>query len=75
VLLRRWVVERSIAWVGRYRRLSKDYEYPTAEQRDDDLRGTESIDAAMARVQRSVRGGEHTAIEVIALSYYFLNSL
>jgi putative transposase len=23
------VVERSIAWVGRYRRLSKDYEYLT----------------------------------------------
>jgi putative transposase len=26
VLPRRWVVERSFAWVGRYRRLSKDYE-------------------------------------------------
>ena len=23
----RWVVERTIAWIGRYRRLSKDYEY------------------------------------------------
>jgi putative transposase len=22
-----WVVERTIAWIGRYRRLSKDYEY------------------------------------------------
>lgn len=26
VVPRRWVVERSIAWMGRYRRLSKDYE-------------------------------------------------
>jgi putative transposase len=24
---RRWVVERTFAWLGNYRRLSKDYEY------------------------------------------------
>jgi putative transposase len=27
VLPWRWIVERSFAWMGRYRRLSKDYEY------------------------------------------------
>ena len=26
MLARRWVVERSIGWLGRWRRLSKDYE-------------------------------------------------
>jgi putative transposase len=30
VLPRRWVVERSFAWIGRYRRLSKDYEALTS---------------------------------------------
>jgi putative transposase len=27
VLKRRWVVERTFAWIGRYRRMSKNYEY------------------------------------------------
>ena len=30
VLPRRWVVARSCAWIGRYRRLSKEYEALTA---------------------------------------------
>lgn len=27
VLSKRWVAERTFAWLGKYRRLSKDYEY------------------------------------------------
>ena len=30
VLPHRWVVERTFGWLGRYRRLSKDYEFLTA---------------------------------------------
>ena len=30
VLPRRWVVERTFAWLGRYRRFSKDYEFHTS---------------------------------------------
>ena len=29
LLPKRWIVERTFGWIGRYRRLSKDYEYLT----------------------------------------------
>lgn len=32
VLARRWVVERTFAWICRYRRMSKDYEFLTPTQ-------------------------------------------
>ncbi|MFD4481531.1 transposase [Streptomyces sp. NPDC058471] len=32
IVARRWVIERSFAWLGRYRRLSKDYEYLAGSQ-------------------------------------------
>ncbi|MEU7150795.1 IS5 family transposase [Streptomyces sp. NPDC045456] len=32
VVPRRWVAERSFGWLGRYRRLSEDYEYLAASQ-------------------------------------------
>jgi putative transposase len=33
VASRRWVVERTFAWMGRYRRMSRDYEYLPETQR------------------------------------------
>ena len=30
VLPRRWIVERTSGWLGRYRRLARDYEHTTA---------------------------------------------
>lgn len=30
VVSRRWVVERTFAWLGKYRRIAKDYEYRQA---------------------------------------------
>ncbi len=50
---RRWVVERTFAWLGRYRRFSKDYEYLPATSEA-------FIYAAMSHrmVRRLARGGQ-----------------
>ncbi len=50
---RRWVVERTFAWLGRYRRFSKDYEYLPATSEA-------YIYAAMSHrmVRRLARGGQ-----------------
>ena len=37
VLPKRWVVERTFGWFGRYRRLSKDYEYLPTKARNHAL--------------------------------------
>jgi putative transposase len=53
VLKRRWVVERTFAWIGRNRRMSKDYEYLTQTSES-------FIYAAMSRLmlKRLAKGAE-----------------
>ncbi len=53
VLPRRWVVERTFAWLGRYRRLSKDY-----EQRPE-YSETWVYIASIARMLRSLHPNQH----------------
>lgn len=46
ILPRRWVVERTFSWLGRYRRLARDYEHQTLS--------SESM-AYIASIHRSLR--------------------
>lgn len=48
VLPRRWVVERTFAWIGRYRRMSKGLRVADRDKRGDDLRGDDSAGAQAA---------------------------
>ena len=50
VLPRRWVIERTFAWLGRHRRLSKDYEaFPPTEEAWIYLAMTRLMHARLAR--------------------------
>lgn len=57
VLPRRWVVERTFAWIGRNRRMSKDYEYLTSSSES-------MVQLAMIRLMlRRLAGATETARE------------
>jgi transposase len=49
LLPRRWVVERSIGWVARFRRLARDY-----ERLPDTLAGLHCLAVAILLLRRSV---------------------
>lgn len=49
LLLRRWVVERSFAWTGRFRRLARDY-----ERLGETLIGFHLVDFAMLMLKQFV---------------------
>jgi len=53
LLPRRWVVERSFGWLGRYRRLSKDYERYTKSSE-----GVIYIASAHIMLRRTVSHGQ-----------------
>jgi putative transposase len=60
VLPRRWVIEQTIAWIERYRRMSKDYEYLTESSEA-------MIYLAMTRLmlKRLARHAPHGAIDCV----------
>jgi putative transposase len=55
LLPRRWVVERAFGWFGRYRRLSKDYQFQT-----DTSQSTILIAMIQLMVHRLTRNGQAT---------------
>lgn len=54
---RRWVVERTLAWIGRYRRMSKDYEFlPTSVEAFIYLAMSRLMLARLARADARLSG-------------------
>jgi transposase len=51
VLPRRWVVERTFAWIVKCRRLDHDYEAAARDQRGDDQIGNDMIGLMIRRVE------------------------
>ncbi|MBL0247729.1 MAG: transposase [Sphingobacteriales bacterium] len=45
VLPKRWIVERTFAWLESYRRLSKDFEFQNRNEPDNDPTCHDKIDA------------------------------
>lgn len=60
VLPRRWVVERTFAWMGRYRRLSRDYERTMASSQ-----GRVTLAACRFLIRRIVRVIEEKGMESV----------
>jgi putative transposase len=66
---RRWVIERTLGWLGRYRRLSKDYEcLPTSSEAMVHIAMIRLMLARLTKTQPSfsVLRGEASLVEVAA---------
>lgn len=69
------VVKRNFAWVGRYLRMSKDFEYLTKSSEAMIHEGLDALDAPPTSTEGSLRSGKPPAIRGKALAHSFLNSL
>ena len=59
-LPRRWVVERTFGWLGRYRRLSKDYEFwPASSEAMIQIAMSRTMMRRLGRLRDERDGDEH----------------